>query len=278
LGLKRGCILLPDEAEGILSPWASSGLDETSLRRLRIPAKAMDSRYAAGPLVLEGNALQELSIYFSHRDFSGIASMRVLPLPVGADQQAYILSLEDSALGTSPAAPRDWGMLGPLIGERLAAFRKRLKSTGSDAADPGSDEAASIRQAILDGAVEARNKGLKALFMIVPMDGFLDAACSFSPLIERYRLFEETCGLISRILPPPGKVLPLPRFHAGILACSLSASDPELLLAQLGASLARIVPGRPSPHLSASASFALPADQAALDAILHPERSEARPG
>jgi hypothetical protein len=274
LSVERGCLLFRDETSGVLLPWAVSGLDTTSARRLRIPEAALLSR-APGPVdVLRGSLLREFRIFLSHRDFRSARSMRVLALPLGQADAAYLVSLDRRDFLVDEAVPRDWNDVRALLGERLSIFRAKFRASplpGDDAAS-ASDRALEMKERIAAAAADAKSKGMSSLFVAVPFGALIDSVCSGAPDADPYRIFSETMSAISRIVPSPGLVLSLPRFRAGILFCTSSKPDAELFLAQLGSSLSRILSRSGGLRLSAEASFDPSSGGSCMESLFRLER------
>jgi hypothetical protein len=274
LAVERGCLLFRDEASGVLLPWAISGLDATSARRLRIPAAAILSR-VPGPLaVLRGSLLREFRIFLSHRDFRSVRSMRVLALPLGQADAAYLVSLDRRDFPDDEAVPRDWDQLRALLGERLSVFRAKFRASPlpGDAAASASDRALEMKERIALAAADAKSKGLSSLFVAVPFGALIDLICADAPDADPYRIFSETMSAISRIVASPGLVLALPRFRAGILFSTSSKPDAEIFLSQLGSSLSRILSRSGSLRLEAEASFDPASGASCMESLFRLER------
>jgi hypothetical protein len=277
--VERGCLLFRDEASGVLLPWAVSGLDETSARRLRIPAAALASRAPGQVEVLRGARLGEFRIFLSHRDFRSVRSMRLLALPLGQADAAYVLSLDRRDFPDDEAAPRDWDQVRALLGERLSIYRAKFRASPlpGDEAASASDRALEMRERIAAAAADAKSKGMSSRFLAVPFGAIIDSVCADAPGADPFRIFSETMSAISRIVPSPGLVLALPRFRAGILFCTSSKPDAELFLAQLGSSVSRILSSPGSLRLEAEAGFDPSSGGSEMESLFRLERQGEAP-
>jgi len=271
LGIERGCILFPDQGSGLLLPWAAVGLDETSTRRIRVPADILGGLTKGAPALLSGEGLSGLRMFFSHRDFRTAAALRALPVPLGSLDSVYILAL-DRAKRPVPASIPGWEAIRDLLGARLSAYQAPFKAPAPLAEAQGLDRPAAIKARVAAAAAAARAKGLSSAVIVVPLENYIDAACDALPGADRIRSFEEAVAAIARIVPAPGHAFALPRLRAGILFCSSAKPDPGIFLAQLGSSLSRLLAGARGRKLAAEAVFDPASEASALDPFLRTDR------
>jgi hypothetical protein len=96
--VEKGAILLPDYDENLFVPWASTGLDATTLHRLRLPDEDVEtvvSRGASG-VMWNGDDVQHLKPYFSRREASQLERVLLFALVVDGKAQAVLL-ISDTA-------------------------------------------------------------------------------------------------------------------------------------------------------------------------------------
>ena len=81
--IRYGAFLLSDPVDGVLAPWALTGFDSTTRRRLRIPRQIVlrNSRLKQGHIVhLSGKHRSLLQPFFSVREFSLLNSIFLCPV------------------------------------------------------------------------------------------------------------------------------------------------------------------------------------------------------
>jgi hypothetical protein len=108
LAVRKGALLLYDALRLVYAPWASTGYDQTTLSRLRIPLGATTSFNALAngdPLILTDPAsLAPYQEYFSSREFSFVTRLIMTPFIAGESLVAVLLL---SDLGSSDDTDED---------------------------------------------------------------------------------------------------------------------------------------------------------------------------
>lgn len=96
LQLERAAILLPDYDEDVFVPWASCGLDATSIHRLRIPTVDLQMVLDQGDagVVWIGETSREFAPYFSRREASMLEHLLVFPFVDGDGIQGVLVITE----------------------------------------------------------------------------------------------------------------------------------------------------------------------------------------
>lgn len=174
-------------------------------------------------------------MFFSSSGFRRLASLRIVPLPFGSGEKAYILAADASASG--PCVPEDWRKLETAACEGLSAFASRFM--GPNAAERGASLASKAADAF-DAALEtARGRGLKTIFAVVPLDPLIQRMQTRTPEADSSRLYSEVCASIAKMFSLNGSVVPLPRDRVGILLASQSVPDSGLVLHQVSSGLGR---------------------------------------
>ncbi len=249
LAIESGGIFFFDDALGVYAPMAISGFDETSSRRLRLPASLVGSWCGGGPASVSGADLEDFRMFFSSSEFLGIGTIRLVPLPYGEGKSALILSAEAAGSERDAAVPGGWPDIESSISGKLRSYASRFMRTAEQgAAAPSFEEAKSAFDLALS---TAHGRSLKTSFIVIPLDGAIDAIKKNSPRADSYRLFAEARAAIARMFPIRGSVIELPGFRIGVLLASQVAPDPALILHQASKGLGRLFSGLGGAELEA---------------------------
>ncbi len=98
LDLEKAALLLPDYDDDVYVPWASTGLDATSIHRLRIPADDVHDLVNAteAGVAWVGEPAQEFAPYFSRREAAMLDHLLVFPLVDDGEPRAVLIVTESS--------------------------------------------------------------------------------------------------------------------------------------------------------------------------------------
>jgi hypothetical protein len=236
LGIRRGALLLYDPARMVYAPWASSGLDQTTLHRLRISLGALPTLNALADgkaVTIEGGqALADYQRFFSSREFAAIERLVIAPFiaesrligallvaeaaPPCDDPARLAACLDEVASGASPAMRR-------ARGETMKA-----QAAAQPAADlPLREQLARLLQA-------PRPEGTGLLFFSVQTSGFERQVLDAHPYLDPFRLREDIRYFVGAFASDLGAAFPLP---GGGLLLGLRGQDSrsvDLLTHQLG--------------------------------------------
>lgn len=98
LAVEKAAILLPDYDENLFVPWASTGLDATTLHRFRLPDEDVNTIVKRGPsgVIWEGQDVENLRPYFSRREAGQLNKVLLFAFVTDGSAQA-VLMISDTA-------------------------------------------------------------------------------------------------------------------------------------------------------------------------------------
>jgi hypothetical protein len=275
LRIRRGALMTLDHGTTFLTPWASEGLDETSRRRLRIPLESIRPYLQDRPLQIRDAGYGAFKMFLSNRDFRSSAALSVFPIPYGQDAAVYALSLDRVETDPDTLVPAGWATFAAALGGRLEVFFSRFSRKPETATDTD-DPRASAEEALAGALADISEKGMAAIFMLVPFGPMIEETIASMPLADADRIFSEIVALLSRMVGPPGTVVALPRHKAGILYAQSAKPDRELILKQMGASLSHFLRNGASVSLEAETVLDPVAQADSLKELLDKGRSGRR--
>ena len=242
LGVERGAILVPD-GRGVLSPWAASELDKTTLRRLRLTGEEV-AAIAAG--TAEGPALTPYLRLFSSRDASSIERLHLWPCPGPKAPVALVVATDmEGALGSSEVfrsfLPGILQALGQVLHERrekeLGPMRSSLPRPVAAAPDKAIDEALE----------RLRGSSAHASLLRVSLARIVEAVAVNAPALDRFRLAEDIGTVLGRLARDTADVtLGSSPHELLLLVHGVKNLDAELVLHSLLASLRAYLPSLPA--------------------------------
>lgn len=230
MGFSKGCLLFIDREKGEYYPWIASGLDRTTIRRLRIPEN-FPALYGAeyGTLVrVEG---EELSPMLSNRE-SGLAGPIHCVLLGGSDETSGLIIAMDGRISDPEVMTAATKTLNDELGMKICVSRKLLEDLGSD--DPVDPEE------WLDGWGDR-----DAWLLTLDATGAIESLMEAIDGLEIYRARRDVIGLIRRINGRMGRTYDLKDGRVLILFPAERMPDKELYLHQLSSSFCASIQGLP---------------------------------
>ena len=235
LSITKGALLLYDPVRLEYAPWATFGLDQTTLHRMRIPLGANDTFNALAngePLeVTQSQHLADFRRFFSSREFSFV--QRIILCPYIADDTlvGVLLASEvrDPALSTADllsCLKEVSGEISQLL-QKARGFLVKL-SQAKSARPPATPEEQIAR---IIGSSASRGKNL--LFVSLALGPYVREIAAAHEDLDVFRLREDVHSLLDAFLADLGSAIMLP---GGVLLASLSGvqrGDLPLFLHQL---------------------------------------------
>ena len=232
LGFSRGSLLFTDRDRGEFYPWIASGLDRTTIRRLRIP-EDFPPLHRAGYGSLIRVESEELAPMLSNRE-SGLAGpIHLVLLGSEGDTSGLMLAM-DARIGDPEAMGAATSTLNDGLGHRIGISRKLLEDLGSD--DPVDPEE------WLDGWGDR-----DAWLLTLDATGAIESLMEAIEGLEIYRARKDVIGLIRRINGRMGRTYDLKDGRVLILFPAERMPDRDLYLHQLSISFCASVKRLPDP-------------------------------
>ncbi len=235
LGIARGALLLYDPLRMVYAPWASCGLDQTSLHRLRISLGAIGSFNALAngkPVTVAGApALADYQKYFSSREFSSLS--RLVMAPFIAEEK-----LVGALLVAEAAAPFDEeaalvACLTEVCDAASPAVRRARGETMKAAAEAPPRAGATAEEELTRMLSEPRAAERRFLFLSVSLEDYQRRILAAHRYLDPFRLQEDFRYFLSAFAAELGIALPLSRGAFLIGLPDIEPRDLDLLLHQL---------------------------------------------
>lgn len=239
LDLRRAALLLPDYDEDIFVPWASNGLDATSIHRLRIPSADLEQVVASSGagLVWLGEESREFAPYFSRREASMLEHLLVFPLASDEGLQAVLLVTDT-----------------PYFDGAIEYLRVILAAVGEPAAREirhcREDRLRTMRQAIVfkpseiaivAGRIAGRTSGDVRL-LSVDLSDIVSQIATSNEYLDSFRVWQDVLRAIAALFASTASVCDTDGHRALLLVHGRTDSDLTLLLHHVGASLLCVFP------------------------------------
>jgi hypothetical protein len=241
LRLKGAALLLFDPIRSVFAPWASHGLDETTLHRLRIPAEAGGflSSLEAGELLLLEDAEErsELRRYFSNREYATMEALllvpflhegRLLGVLLAQSREAFAESLLDRLRSLAP-------QVGALLYRCREGRLEALQQQAIERPEP-------VRERVLGAAQAAAARGNRLALIRISLEGLTRILREHNPFADGFRLREDLARLVSSLFRPLGSVVQVDAARLLLVVNSVKEPDVPVLTAHLQAALRALMP------------------------------------
>lgn len=240
LPLSRAALLLFDPARSVYAPWAAAGLDETTMRRLRLPVDAgghFDRLLAGEVLLLADPAEREpLRRYFSTREFATMESLLIVPF---VHERRLLGMLLDTRSGADEALRDSLRAWAPEAARLLYRSRQQRIEAPPPLGVPGREE---LRERAQVAAREAAARGNRLALVRLSLQPLVGAVGERNPFADPFRVQEDVLRLLSAVFRPLGDAVPLGSAKALLLLSVPAEPDLPLLTAHLRAALRTLVP------------------------------------
>ena len=242
LALTRAALLLYDPARSVFAPWASCGLDQTTVHRLRLPLEAggpLQPLEGGEALLLREAAQREpLRRYFSTREHATMQWLLLYPLLHEQRLIAVLLATQSRRPLEEPAL----AALHCLDSEAAALLYRSRGPLPEPTRSQGLEGQESARERVLEAAQVAAARGHRLALIRVSLEGLTRLLREANPLADTFRLREELQRLVLAMFQWLGGVVGLDSEGLLLIVASVKKPDVELLTAHLRAGLRHLVP------------------------------------
>lgn len=224
LGISRGALLLYDPVRMVYAPWASRGLDQTTLHRLRIPLGAVASFTAlsnGSPVtVAQGPDLAQFQRYFSASEFASLAAIVLAPFIAEGKLVGALLVAE----AAPPFDVRELlvSRLAEVCGTASPAVHRARRDALSAGAAGSGRPGVPLQQQLAPLLASADASGSKLLLLSVSLEAWTRGVLEAHPYLDPFRLGEDLRHFLAAFAADLGAVFPLP---AGAYLLALKAVD-----------------------------------------------------
>jgi len=239
LQIEKGAILLPDYDENLFVPWASTGLDATTLHRLRLPDSDVATIVGRGPsgVIWEGDDVANLRPYFSRRESSQLEKVLLFAFVTEGDPQAVLM------ISDTPYFSRQIEFLRLIlaaVGEPAARVIRKQRLRYMDI----------IRHAVIFKADELpvvtgklTERAPRSVHLIaMQLSDIVSQVASSNTHIDPYRVWQDLLRIVASLFASSGTVCDLDRNHMLISLHGSLEDDLELIVHHIALTIAKLLP------------------------------------
>ena len=239
LSLSRSVLLLPDYDEGVFVPWASVGVDETTLHRMRIPDTDIVelAESSESGVLWRGDEMESLSPYFSRREASMLSQILVFPLADSDGVQAVLLITECPYFDQHEDYLRIiLAAVAEPAAARIAAQRVRYSRIMRHTVVFRPDEIPVIADRIRDRSP----RGITLLS--IDLSRHVATISAANAYLDPFRVWQDLLRVVASLFSTTGSVCDAGQHRALIFIHGSTEEDLDLMVTQIGASLSDILP------------------------------------
>jgi hypothetical protein len=239
LQIGKGAILLPDYEENLFVPWASTGMDATTLHRLRIPDEDIDAIKARGPsgIIWGQDEVRSFAPYFSRREASQLEQLLLFPLVSGGGVQAVLLLLDTPYFDHHSEFLR---LILAAVGEPAAQLVQKQRLRYSDV----------IRHAVVFRAIELplvterlADRAPRGVHLILlRLADIVSQVATANEHLDPYRVWQDILRIVASLFASTGSVCDLDKNQLLISLHGALEDDLELIVYHIGATIAELLP------------------------------------
>ena len=266
LQIGKGAILLPDYDENLFVPWASTGIDMTTLHRLRIPDEDVEAIQARGPsgIIWENDEVRSFAPYFSRREASQLERILLFPFVSTGAVQAVLLLLETPYLDQHSEYLR---LILAAVGEPAAKVVQKQRLRYSDV----------IRHAVVFRANElplvaerlTERAPREVHLILLRLADVVSQVATANEHLDPYRVWQDILRIVASLFASTGIVCDLDQNRLLICLHGTLEDDLELVVDQIGATIAELLPEVSDVPVLRFQSKEYPADGAGILQLAH---------
>ena len=240
LGITKGALLLHDTERQVFAPWAATGYDQATLRRMRIPPDDAVLAAAAGgssTAVGQGSALPAFRRYFSSREAGSLPDCITLSGFGDRDHQLGVLVITEASPGPwRPASAPFHAMMNDVAAAALPALH-RLRDEILRPGRPGPVSPKEARED-LTRFLAAHVAGTQPFTVFtLSLERCRKRVISGNPWYDPFRLEEDLRGVVSAFTADLGRAVHLGRLRFLVAVRDLCPADVDLFAHQMASML-----------------------------------------
>jgi len=239
LQISKGAILLPDYDENLFVPWASTGLDMTTLHRLRIPDEDIDAIQARGPsgIIWEKEEVRSFTPYFSRREASQLERILLFPFVSAGGVQALLLLLETPYFDQHSEFLR---LILAAVGEPAAQVVQKQRLRYSDVIRHAVVFKANELPLVTERLTERAPRGVHLVLM--RLADVVSQVATANEHLDPYRVWQDILRIVASLFASTGIVCDLDQNQLLICLHGTLEDDLELIVYHIGATIAELLP------------------------------------
>lgn len=247
-------------------PWASTGLDATSLHRLRIPATDLESAVAASEtgILWSGETVRDFAPYFSRREGSLLENLLVFPFVADGTVEAVLLVTDT-----------------PYFDGHVEHLRIILAAVGEPATEAMRSQrlarARTMRQSIVfkPSEVDVVTERIAARaeaglgILVVQLADVVSQVATANDFIDSFRVWQDVLRATAALFASSATVCDADGHRALLLLHGRTDDDLELIVQHVAATLAALMPEMSDAPVLRYDSRRYPEDGSDLAALVH---------
>ncbi|MEE8440320.1 MAG: hypothetical protein V3S41_01265 [Spirochaetia bacterium] len=266
LQIGKGAILLPDYDENLFVPWASTGIDVTTLHRLRIPEEDVDAIQARGPsgIIWENDEVRSFAPYFSRREASQLERILLFPFVSTGGVQALLLLLETPYFNEQSEFLR---LILAAVGEPAARVVQKQRLRYSDVIRRAVVFRAAELPLVIERLTERAPHGVH--LVLLRLADIVSQVATANEHLDPYRVWQDLLRIVASLFASTGIVCDLDQNRLLICLHGALEDDLELIVYHIGATIAELLPEVTDVPVLRFQSKEYPADGADLLQLAH---------
>ena len=239
LQISKGAILLPDYDENLFVPWASVGIDTTTLHRLRIPDEDIDAIQARGlsGIIWGEDEVRDFAPYFSRREASQLERILLFPFMNTGGIQAVLLLLETPYFEEQSEFLR---LILAAVGEPAAQVVQTQRLRYLDVIRHSVVFKASELPVVTERLTERAPRGVRLI--LLRLADIVSQVATANEHLDPYRVWQDLLRIVASLFASTGTVCDLDQNQLLICLHGALEDDLELIVYHIGATIAELLP------------------------------------
>jgi hypothetical protein len=239
LQIGKGALLLPDYDENLFVPWASTGIDTTTLHRLRIPDEDVDAIQARGlsGIIWKDDEVRSFAPYFSRREASRLDKILLFPFVSAGTVQALLILLETPYLDQQSEFLR---LILAAVGEPAALAIQKQRYRYLEVIRHAVVFKGSEWPLVAERLTERAPRGIHLL--LLRLADVVSQVATANEHLDPYRVWQDVLRIVASLFASTGTVCDFDQNQLLICLHGAIEDDLELIVYHIGATIADLLP------------------------------------
>lgn len=266
IDVRKGALLLPDYDESLFVPWASVGIDATTLHRLRLPEEDIDTVQArgGGGIVWKGEELHGFAPYFSRREASQLEQLLLFPFVSGETVQAVLLLLETPYFEDGAEYLR---LILAAVGEPAAQIVQKQRLRYSEIMRHAVVFKSTELEIVAERLADRAPRGVHLVHL--SLADIVSQVVSENAYLDSYRVWQDLLRIVASLFASTGSVCELNQHQLLLLLHGSLEDSLGLIVYHIGVTIAELLPELSDVPVVRFESRNYPADGSDLLELAH---------
>ncbi len=232
-------MLLPDYDEDLFVPWASNGLDATSLHRLRIPVSDLNAAIAESEtgLVWTGANSRDFAPYFSRREATMLDNLLVFPFVFDGELQSVLIITDTPYFEKHTEYLR---IILAAVGEPAARVVHERRLVFSQIMRQSIVFKRSEIGIVAERVAEKASTGITAV--LLQLADVVSQVATANEYLDSYRVWQDVLRITTALFASTASVCDADGHRALLFLHGATGDDRELLIHHVAATIADLLP------------------------------------